>query len=71
MRPDCPEDARTSGRCTESDGPPKSAGEGAARGFAKKMGTAIDQLVSETTEKGEYWAFERAIEGRNTSDVLG
>jgi hypothetical protein len=49
-------------------GPPKSAGEGAMRGFAKKTGATIDQLQTETTAKGEYWKFARAVPGRNTID---
>ena len=52
-------------------GPPKSAGEGAARGFAKKMGATIEQLRTETMSKGEYWKFVRAVPGRNTADLLG
>ncbi len=32
-------------------GPPKSAGAGAAAGFARKMGVAADQLSVETTAK--------------------
>jgi len=51
-------------------GPPKSAGEGAARGFAKKQGTAIDQLQTETTAKGEYWKFVRNVPGRAAADLL-
>jgi glycyl-tRNA synthetase beta chain len=52
-------------------GPPKSAGEGAVRGFAKKTGATIEQLESETTAKGEYWKFVRAVPGRDTADLLG
>jgi glycyl-tRNA synthetase beta chain len=51
-------------------GPPKSAGEGALRGFAKKSGATVDQLQTETTAKGEYWKFTRAVPGRNTADLL-
>jgi glycyl-tRNA synthetase beta chain len=51
-------------------GPPKSAGEGAVRGFAKKTGAAIEQLQTETTPKGEYWKFIRAVPGRNTAALL-
>jgi glycyl-tRNA synthetase beta chain len=51
-------------------GPPKSAGEGAARGFAKKNGTTVDQLQIEMTPKGEYWKFVHAVPGRNTADLL-
>src|SRR3954469_8752483 len=35
-------------------GPPKSAGAGAAAGFAKKMGTTADKLGVESSAKGEY-----------------
>jgi glycyl-tRNA synthetase beta chain len=52
-------------------GPPKSAGEGAVRGFAKKTGATVDQLQTDTTAKGEYWKFVRAVPGRNTADLLG
>ncbi|MGA2185879.1 MAG: glycine--tRNA ligase subunit beta [Bryobacteraceae bacterium] len=52
-------------------GPPKSAGEGAVRGFAKKTGATTDQLQTEVTPKGEYWEFVRAVPGRNTADLLG
>ena len=52
-------------------GPPRSAGEGALRGFAKKTGATVDQLQTEVTPKGEYWKFERAVPGRATSDLLG
>jgi glycyl-tRNA synthetase beta chain len=51
-------------------GPPKSAGEGAMRGFAKKSGATVEQLQTETTPKGEYWKFTRALPGRNTADLL-
>jgi len=51
-------------------GPPKSAGEGAARGFAKKQGATIDQLQTETTAKGEYWKFVRSVQGRAAADLL-
>jgi glycyl-tRNA synthetase beta chain len=51
-------------------GPPKSVGEGAMRGFAKKSGATIDQLQTETTPKGEYWKFIRAVPGRNAADLL-
>jgi glycyl-tRNA synthetase beta chain len=51
-------------------GPPKSAGAGAAGGFAKKMGVAPDALLTETTPKGEYFAFRKKVAGRQTIDVL-
>ena len=35
-------------------GPPKSAGPGAAAGFAKKMGVKPEALATESTPRGEY-----------------
>src|SRR5271168_806604 len=37
-------------------GPPKSAGQGAATGFAKKMGTTPEKLGTETTPRGDYFS---------------
>src|SRR6185295_10618947 len=51
-------------------GPPKSVGAGAASGFAKKMGTTVDQLGTETTAKGEYFSYKKAIKGQATSAIL-
>lgn len=51
-------------------GPPKSAGAGAAQGFAKKMGTTADQLSTVTTDKGEYFSFEKQTKGRSAAAVL-
>jgi glycyl-tRNA synthetase beta chain len=51
-------------------GPPKSAGQGAATGFAKKMGTTPDQLSTETNPKGEYFAFKKHLKGQATIDIL-
>jgi glycyl-tRNA synthetase beta chain len=51
-------------------GPPKSAGQGAATGFAKKMGTTPDQLSVEANPKGEYFAFTKLTKGKQTSDIL-
>lgn len=51
-------------------GPPKSAGAGAAAGFAKKMGTTPDQLGTTTTAKGEYLSFNKKIKGRRMVDIL-
>jgi glycyl-tRNA synthetase beta chain len=52
-------------------GPPKSAGAGAAGGFAKKMGTTVDQLGVETTAKGEYFSFKKHTKGQATAAILG
>jgi glycyl-tRNA synthetase beta chain len=51
-------------------GPPKSAGEGAAQGFARKNSTTLDQLETVTTPKGEYFAYRKKIAGRATKDIL-
>ena len=51
-------------------GPPKSAGVGAAAGFAKKMGTTPDQLRTESTAKGEYLAFTKRTQGQSTAGIL-
>jgi glycyl-tRNA synthetase beta chain len=51
-------------------GPPKSAGEGAAQGFARKQGVSIDQLGTISTPKGEYFAFRKQLAGRAASDIL-
>jgi len=51
-------------------GPPKSVGAGAAAGFAKKMGTTPDQLKTETTAKGEYFAFTKRTQGQETAAIL-
>lgn len=51
-------------------GPPKSAGAGAAAGFAKKMGVAPDALETQSTARGEYVAFRKKIQGRAAADIL-
>ena len=51
-------------------GPPKSAGAGAAAGFAKKMGTSVDELKTVQSSKGEYFSFTKKIEGRDTQQIL-
>jgi glycyl-tRNA synthetase beta chain len=57
-------------------GPPKSAAfkdgkpTGAALGFAKKMGVAVENLRIEATAKGEYLACHKKIEGRRTAEIL-
>ena len=51
-------------------GPPKSIGAGAAAGFAKKMGTTPDQLRTEATAKGEYFAFTKRTQGQATAAIL-
>jgi glycyl-tRNA synthetase beta chain len=51
-------------------GPPKSAGEGAAQGFARKLGATIEQLQTVSTPKGEYFSFRKKVTGRATADIL-
>ncbi|MCX7602479.1 MAG: glycine--tRNA ligase subunit beta [Bryobacteraceae bacterium] len=51
-------------------GPPKSAGEGAAQGFARKNGVTVAELSVEITPKGEYFALRKKIEGRAVREIL-
>lgn len=51
-------------------GPPRSAGEGAAQGFARKNNCSPSDLLTETTVKGEYFALRRRIEGRDAREIL-
>jgi len=51
-------------------GPPKSAGEGAAQGFARKLGVSVDQLETTATPKGEYFSFRKKVAGRTTAEIL-
>ncbi len=51
-------------------GPPKSAGEGPAAGFARKLGVEPSALKVVKTPKGEYLAYRRKVKGRATLDIL-
>jgi glycyl-tRNA synthetase beta chain len=51
-------------------GPPKSAGPGAAAGFAKKQGAAPDQLIVQSTAKGEYYFLHKRTQGQATAAIL-
>jgi glycyl-tRNA synthetase beta chain len=51
-------------------GPPKSAGAGAAAGFAKKMGTTADQLGTHSTPKGDYSCFTKRTQGLPVTALL-
>jgi len=51
-------------------GPPKSAGPGAATGFARKMGTTPDRLSTESTPRGEYFAFKKHSKGQPATEIL-
>jgi glycyl-tRNA synthetase beta chain len=52
-------------------GPYKSAGPGAAAGFAKKWGTTADQLGTHSTPKGEQYLAIKRTQGQETRAVLG
>ena len=51
-------------------GPPKSAGEGAAQGFARKNSVTVDQLETLSTPKGDYFAFRKKVAGWLTKEIL-
>ena len=51
-------------------GPPKSAGAGAAAGFAKKMNTSPDRLGTQATAKGDYYVFTKQTPGQATATIL-
>lgn len=63
-------DLRQSDREDMVMGPPKSAGEGAAGGFARKQGVDLSALHVESTAKGEYYALRRHVAGRDTTQIL-
>jgi glycyl-tRNA synthetase beta chain len=51
-------------------GPAKSAPPQAVAGFARKQGIKPEDLVVESTPKGEYYTFTKKIEGRRTTGIL-
>jgi glycyl-tRNA synthetase beta chain len=51
-------------------GPAKSAPAQAVAGFARKQGLKPEDLVVESTPKGEYYVFTKKVEGRRTIDIL-
>jgi glycyl-tRNA synthetase beta chain len=51
-------------------GPPRSAGEGAAGGFAKKLGVEVAALKTVKPPKGEDLAYRQKVKGRHTADIL-
>src|SRR5436305_1837143 len=51
-------------------GPAKSAPAQAVAGFARKQGLKPEELVSETTAKGEYYVYIKKVPGRLTRDIL-
>jgi glycyl-tRNA synthetase beta chain len=51
-------------------GPPKSAGDGAAAGFARKLGVEPSQLEWISTPKGEYFGYRKKVKGLSAAAVL-
>jgi glycyl-tRNA synthetase beta chain len=51
-------------------GPPVSAGEKAAEGFARKLGVDPAELKALSTPKGDYLTYTRKVKGRRTHDRL-
>lgn len=52
------------------NGPPKAAGEGAAAGFARKLGVEVAALGTIPTPKGEYYSYRRKVKGREAAAIL-
>jgi glycyl-tRNA synthetase beta chain len=52
------------------NGPPKAAGEGAAAGFARKLGVEVAALETVTTPKGEYFSYRKKGTGREAAAIL-
>src|SRR5205085_3390196 len=50
--------------------PAKSAPAQAVAGFARKQGIAPEDMVVESTPKGDYHVYYKKIKGRDTKDVL-
>src|SRR5262245_42645669 len=51
-------------------GPAKSAPAQAVAGFAKKQGISPEDLVVESTPKGDYYVYYKKVKGRATTDIL-
>jgi len=51
-------------------GPPVTAGEKAAAGFARKFGAAAGDLKIIKTPKGRYYSYRRRAPGRRTLEIL-
>ncbi len=62
--------AKQADRTEVVTGPPKAAGDGAAAGFARKLGVEVSALKVTHTAKGEYFSHQRRIKGRRTADIL-
>lgn len=51
-------------------GPAKAAPPKAVEGFARKQGVRVEELITESTSRGEYWACVKKVTGRATRDIL-
>jgi len=51
-------------------GPAKSAPEQAVAGFARKHGVKVEDLLIESTPKGEYYVLIKKVKGRQIKDIL-
>jgi glycyl-tRNA synthetase beta chain len=51
-------------------GPAKSAPQQAVAGFARKHGVQVEDLLVESTPKGEYHVLIKKVKGRQTKDIL-
>jgi glycyl-tRNA synthetase beta chain len=51
-------------------GPAKSAPAQAVAGFARKNGVRPEDLIVESTAKGDYYVFVKKVPGRRTAEIL-
>lgn len=51
-------------------GPPRTANPKAVEGFARKVGVRPEDLITEVTDRGEYYIYRRTVVGRKAIDVL-
>ena len=51
-------------------GPSTSAPEQAVRGFARSVGVAIEELITKTSDKGEYYLHTFTTQGIQTKEIL-
>ncbi len=57
-------------RDIEKRGPSVKAPEKAVEGFARSCGTTLDQLLTESTAKGDYYVFRATEAGKATRELL-
>ncbi len=61
---------RLADRQERVQGPAKSAPPKAVEGFARKQGVAPEDLIVETTAKGEYYSYVKRVPGRAVKELL-